>query len=291
MAWASNLPPKASPKLYVFSKPLDHLATRQLMQVVSQAGLDGVDLTVRPKGHVLPEDVAQALPPVITAARKQGLVIEMMTTRINGENNPTDESVLRTAAEAGVKYYRMGYLSYDFSAGIIKSLDQLKPQLRQLEALNQRYGLHAMYQNHVGTRVGAQLWDLWYLLHDLNPQFIGCEYDIRHAVAEGGRSWAINLRLIAPYIKAIVIKDFVWKKQSDGSYQPVSVPLGEGMVPFEEFFALVRELNLQVPYSLHFEYDLLRKDEQALPEEEKIRRMTATIKKDVDKLKTMVSNF
>ena len=38
-------------------------------------------------------------------------------------------------------------------------------------------------------------------------------------------------------------------------------------------------------------YRLLRKDEQALPEEEKIRRMTATIKKDVDKLKTMVSNF
>ena len=88
------------------------------MQVVSQAGLDGVGLTARPKGHVRPEDVAQALPPVITAARKQGLSIEMMTTRINGEDNP--------------------------------------------------------------------MWDLWYLLHDLNPQFIGCEYDIRHAVAEGG---------------------------------------------------------------------------------------------------------
>ncbi len=42
---------------------------------------------------------------------------------------------------------------------------------------------------------------------------------------------------------------------------------------------------------LHFEYDLLRKDEKALPEKEKIRRMTATIKKDTDKLKTMVSNL
>ena len=290
-AWTRNRPPsKASPKLYVFSKPLDHLTTRQLMQVVSQAGLDGVDLTVRPGGHVQPENVAEALPAAVAQAKAQELEIKMITTGITGDG-PTDETVVRAAAKAGVQDYRMGYLSYDFSQGITESLDQLKPQLRQLEALNRQYGIHAAYQNHVGTRVGAQLWDLWYLLHDLNAQFIGCEYDIRHAVAEGGRSWAVNLRLIAPYIRAIVIKDFLWKKQSDGSYQPVSVPLGEGMVPFEEFLALVQELNLQVPYSLHFEYDLLRKDEQDLPEKEKIRRMTATIKKDVDKLKTMISDF
>ena len=35
-----------------------------------------------------------------------------------------------------------------------------------------------------------------------------------------------------------------------------NVPLGEGMVDFKAYFALLKEYNINVPVSLHYEYPL-----------------------------------
>jgi len=37
----------------------------------------------------------------------------MMVTDIVSSDDPATETVLGTASEMGIKYYRMGYLSYD----------------------------------------------------------------------------------------------------------------------------------------------------------------------------------
>ena len=58
-----------------------------------------------------------------------------------------------------------------------------------------------------------------------------------------------------PYIKTIDIKDFIWVKK-DGKWQIQNVPLGEGMVDFQNFFALVKQYNINGPISLHLEYPL-----------------------------------
>ncbi len=64
-----------------------------------------------------------------------------------------------------------------------------------------------------------------------------------------------KLRYVAPFINTIDIKDFHWQK-SDKGWKLQSTPLGEGMVDFDAFFKLVRQLGVQVPYSLHLEYNL-----------------------------------
>jgi len=49
-------------------------------------------------------------------------------------------------------------------------------------------------------------------LESVNPAFFGAQYDIRHAVAEGGRSWSNGVKLLKDQIKTIVLKDFKWGK-------------------------------------------------------------------------------
>ena len=66
------------------------------------------------------------------------------------------------------------------------------------------------------------------MLKDLNPEYIGIQYDIMHATAEGGYSWALALKQIIPWIHSLAIKDFVWEKR-EKEWQPNYVPLGEGM--------------------------------------------------------------
>lgn len=238
----------------VFSKHLQWLDYPGMAEVAAEVGFDGVDLAVRPGGHVLPERVEEDLPRAVEAVRRAGLSVPMMTTAITDARNPTSERILKTASALGIRHYRMGYLNYRDDLGIAGSLEAHRPVMRELAELNARYGVHGAYQNHAGTRVGGPVWDIWMLVRDLDPRWIGCQYDIRHAVAEGGTAWPLGLKLIAPHVKITAIKDFHWAKDAAGRWRITNVPLGEGMVDFDAYFKLVGQLGVEGPISLHFEY-------------------------------------
>lgn len=97
--------------------------------------------------------------------------------------------------------------------------------------------------------------DLLPILEATNGKHMGCQYDIRHAVVEGAGSWELGLQRIRPYINSIVIKDFKWDYK-DGKWQIENVPLGEGMVDFKRYFSILKSYKINVPVSLHLEYDL-----------------------------------
>jgi sugar phosphate isomerase/epimerase len=52
----------------------------------------------------------------------------------------------------------------------------------------------------------------------------------------------------------VAIKDFVWEKTRD-EWRTRWVPLGEGMVRWKEFFAMLKKIPFDGPLSLHIEYD------------------------------------
>ncbi len=239
----------------VFSKHLQWLDYEPMAELAAEIGFDGVDLTVRPRGHVLPERVEQDLPRALNAVRKAGLNVNMITTAITDPDDPLTESVLRMASRFSIGYYRMGYIPYDEKAGVAKTLENLKPRMAALAKLNEKYNIHGAYQNHAGTRIGGAVWDIWELIRNLDPQWIGCQYDIRHAVVEGGRSWPVGMKLLMPHIKCMVIKDFFWG-QEEGKWRVVDCPVGEGMVDFEAYFKILNQARIDGPFSTHFEYAL-----------------------------------
>ncbi len=274
---------KTPPVLHVFAKPLQWLSYEGTAALAAEAGLGGIDYAVRPAGHVLPEKVQEDLPRAIEAAHKAGLKVEMITTAIVSAREPHTENLLRTAAKHGVKIYRLGNFSFDPKLDVMASLEQLKPAVKELAALNQSLGLQGAFQNHAGTRVGSALWDLHELLRDVDPRWMGVQYDIRHATAEGGLSWPLPLRLLAPWIRCTDIKDFKWQ-QSPGRAVIENVPLGEGVVNFDQYFKLVSELNIRGPISMHFEYPPFERGPE-MTEAQKRNALLAAMKKDVAFLK------
>ena len=241
--------------LNVFAKCLQFLDYDRMAEVIARVGFDGADLPVRPAGAVLPEKVKTDLPRAQKALAKNGKSIPMIVTSINDPDDRYTEEILGTAAQAGIKYYRMGYFDYDKSLSIQQNLDVHKKQTEKLEKINRKYGIHGGYQNHSGTRVGAPVWDLHWLLKDADPEFIGVQYDVCHAVTEGGVSWPLGMKLLAPWIKTIAIKDFIWKKEMD-KWRPEYVPLTEGMVDFQAYLKACQALRIAGPVSIHYEYHL-----------------------------------
>ena len=68
--------------LVMFSKMLQEFTVAEAARRIKGLGFDGVDLTVRPKGHVEPENVGMALPEAVKAIRDQGLTVPMISTAI-----------------------------------------------------------------------------------------------------------------------------------------------------------------------------------------------------------------
>lgn len=264
--------------IHVFSKPLQHYSFEETAALLAETGYGGIDLPVRPAGHVLPEKVADDLPRAIEAAKKAGLKVEMITTAITAVDKNA-EALLRTAAKLGVKFYRLGNYSYDAKLGVYESLAKLKPALKDLAQLNASLGLHGAIQNHAGTRVGSAVWDLHELLRDIDPQWMGVQYDIRHGTTEGGQSWSLPIKLLKPWIRCTDVKDFKWE-QSPGKAAIEGTPLGEGIVPLDAYFKLYREIGLGGPISVHLEYPPFEKAPKFATPGEQRAAFVAALKKD-----------
>ena len=77
-------------------------------------GFDGVDLTVRPGGHVDPKRVAIDLPVFVDAIRHEGLAVPMITTELVSDADPVAQPTLETAARLKIPFYKPGYYRYKF---------------------------------------------------------------------------------------------------------------------------------------------------------------------------------
>ena len=274
----------------LFSKPLDGYDFDFVCECTAEAGIGGLALTVRRGGKVEPQEVATSLPKLIDRARNHHLDIDMIVTGIASAKEPFTEQILKTASESGVKHYRLGWFAYDYKNGIWETLQKYRTMLIDVVELNRKYKIHGGYQNHSGYLVGGPVWDLHELFREFPPELLGSQYDVRHAMVEGAETWMIGMRLIASHITTLAIKDFTWKTEK-GKPVAVTVPLGEGMIDWDLYFQLVRELNITAPITLHVEYPLLEKGEENLELVKQQEIIVRKLKKDTDFIKSYLHKY
>ncbi len=243
-------------KLSVFSKHFQWTDIRETAALAAEIGFDGVDLTVRAGGHVLPERVADDLPKAVETVRQAGLAAEMVTAGIVDVRSPHAETILHTLKSLGIRYYRWGGFRYAEKRPIAEQLHEFEAKARDLAALNRQYGACAMYHTHSGAgQMGASIWDVWYILRQLDPKFIGINYDVGHATVEGGLGgWIHTTRLAAPMMRGVALKDFYLAKNAKGAWDTVWCGAGQGMVRFRRFFEMIREQGFHGPVQVHYEY-------------------------------------
>jgi sugar phosphate isomerase/epimerase len=267
-------PPASNPgklKICVFSKHLQWTTVSDAAAIARDIGFDGVDLTVRTDGHILPERVETDLPAAVEAVHRAGLEVPMITTEIMGVETPHAEAILRTASKLGIRQYRWGWFSYLANEGVVERLNQLKPQVKALADLNKENQICGMYHTHSGPGlIGGPIWDVWTLFQGLDPRWIAINYDIGHATVEGGYGgWIASSRLVKNQMRGIALKDFTWQQNKGKNIHPDPFdkslgivdawvphwcPTGQGMVNFAGFFDIVKKNGFSGPVQLHFEY-------------------------------------
>ena len=210
--------------------------------MAAQIGFDCIEWNVRRGGHVDPARVERDLPRAVEITRQAGLSVAMITTSIQDAASPHAEAILATASGLGITYYRGGeYFRYDYAGDLWRQIQDLKPRVASLAALNEKYRTVVAYHTHSGAgNIGGNIWDLWEVIRGIDPRVVGLNYDLGHATARGGTGWIDAAHVVARHIRALAIKDVVWVKGPDGRWRIDYCPLGEGMIDVARLLSLVR---------------------------------------------------
>ncbi|MGH9470913.1 MAG: sugar phosphate isomerase/epimerase family protein [Terriglobia bacterium] len=277
-------------KLCLFSKPFPQLNWRDLAKSAKSAGFDGIDLTVRRRGHVLPERAAVDLPRAIAAIRDEGLDVPMITTDLLSANDPTAEPILLAAGKLSIPYLKPDYYPYRHM-DVRKALDEAMPKFRGLAALAQKHGVQVGYHNHP-RYIGAPVWDFARVLEPLDPRWSGYYFDLGHATADGGAScWKISTNLVMPRLKMIAARDVVWRQLGPHQWQVEGCAIGQGMAHWTEFLRTLAQSNFHGPVSLHQEYATpgVADREGIALSRAKVPELLASIGDNLNRLKSLLS--
>jgi L-ribulose-5-phosphate 3-epimerase len=250
----SSAEPAYRGTLCFFSKHLPGMDAHRLGRALKTLGFGGVDLTVRPGGHINPGTVAHDLPPFVAGIQQEGLAVPMITTELVSASDPAAGPTLETAAALKIPHFKPGYYKYAF-VDARKEVEAAGRELRGLAGMSARAGIHMGFHNHAGY-IGGGIWDIAGVIDTLDPKSVGYYFDVRHAVVEGGDGgWRSAFNVVAPRLSMIALKDFFWEKTATG-WRQQNCPMGDGMVNWKAFFGLLARAGFHGPASLHQEYQV-----------------------------------
>jgi len=247
-------------KIVAFTKSFQKWPIPVVCHRFKEIGLDGLDLTVRPKGHIEPKDVTEQLPLAAKAALEAGVEIGMLTTMIT-EPDAEAEKLLTAASKLGISKIKLGYYRYKGFGSLAKQIDETRRQLAAVAKLAAKYKVLPCVHIHCNDFIPSHGTLLYLLLKDFPPDQVGAYADMLHMSLEGGGDgWRQGLDLIAPWLALVAVKNYDYQPKARDPrgqmrWRHRVVPVADGISPIPEFVALLRKLKFDGTYSLHSEYE------------------------------------
>lgn len=244
----------------LFTDNLADLSIERACAAAKEAGFDGLDLTLRPGGHVKPASAEVGLAEARRIADAAGVVIPMISTAVTDTDSPHAEAIFAAAAHYGARRVKLGYWEYQPFGTLAKQVDEARAKLHRIVALGKKYHVLPCVHCHSGRLVASGGPMLYLLLKDFAPDEVGAYVDPMHMTIEGGRAgWEMGLDLLAPWIALVGVKNFRWlpadrDPHGQQRWKWEYCPLADGMAPLPEFFAYLRRLKYDGTVSLHSEY-------------------------------------
>lgn len=248
----------------MFSKHLQSQSIEEAGKTIKSLGFDGVELTVRPGGHVLPDNAVEDLTRAVETLGAAGLDVPAIVVEIHNRRQEHSETVCRAAAKVGATVLRTSSARYRGFGNIREQLDAARADAKDLEALGREHGIRLCIHCHSGDFLSSQGGLLEMVLGETDPRYVGVSLDVGHLTVEGGKSgWRQSIDLLQKRVGIVAVKSFGWFHEPDPktgvtTWRPKLVPLSEGNVLWKEAFSLLRQAGWDSDgkslVSVHSEY-------------------------------------
>ena len=236
-----------------FTKSLPQLDLAGWIAFCQGSGIDGLDMEVRPKYPVNPENAVTKLPEWAKALKDAGLVIGLVTapTDLTNAEDKRAIAIFEACAKSGVGHVKIGYFPYQ--GNYEKDLGQARRSLSGFASLAKATGVKACYHTHSGPMIGCHGLGLRSLLEGSDPHHVGAFLDTGH-LGIGGGPFSMESDAVAPWFSILAIKDMSWAN-SGGSWKASVVPAGKGFVRWKEIGASLKSRGFRGNICLHGEYE------------------------------------
>jgi sugar phosphate isomerase/epimerase len=247
-------------RFVLFSDNLADLSIPQACAAAKEAGFEGLDLTLRPGGHVLPADAETGLAEARRIADRAGITIPMVSTAITDVESPHAEAIFAASAHYGARHLKLGYWAYHPFGTLDAQMAEARAKLGRLARLGRKYHVLPCVHCHSGRFLAAGGPLLYLILRDFDPAEVGAYVDPMHMTIEGGvAGWEMGLDLVAPWLALVGVKNFRWlpagrDENGQQRFRWEYCPLADGQAPLPEFFALIERLKYDGIVSFHSEY-------------------------------------
>lgn len=244
----------------LFTDNLADLTVPQACDAAKAAGFDGLDLTLRPGGHVRPESAEVGLAEARRAADAAGVAIPMVTTSLTDADSPHAEAIFAAAAHYGARRLKLGYWEYRPFGTLAAQVEEARAKLGRLIELGKKYHVLPCVHCHSGRFLASGGPMLYLILKGFDPEDVGAYVDPMHMTIEGGLAgWELGLDLVAPWVALVGVKNFRWTPGDRDEHGQMRwrweyCPLADGQAPLPEFVGYLKRLNYDGVVSLHSEY-------------------------------------
>ena len=264
---ATEIPSAESPrpKVCTYTEHFQELPIPEVCQVFKRIGVDGLDLTVRPGGHIEPQNAPVELPKAVKAARDHGLEIMMLTTGITAPDRNA-EAIVATCQKFNIERIKLGYFSVGKFGNLARRLDDVRRRLDAVIKLTTKYGVRPCVHVHSGETIPSSGFMLYDLIRDMPPDRIGAYLDTYHMTITGGAGgWRQAIDLLRPWVSLVALKNFQWQQLDrdelgQQKWRTNYCRLEDGIAPIPDFVRTIHESGYRGFYTLHTEYRLGVKD-------------------------------
>jgi sugar phosphate isomerase/epimerase len=253
--------PSPLPKVCTYTEHFQKLPIPEVCKVFKRMGVDGLDLTVRPGGHIDPKNVKNELPKAVEAAREHGLEIMMLTTGISTPDRHAEE-IVATCQKLNIDRIKLGYFPVGKFGDLTKRMDDARRRLDSIVKLTAKYNVRPCVHVHSGATIPSNGFMLYELIREMPPDRIGAYLDSYHMTITGGNGgWRQAIDLLRPWISLVALKNFQWERgQRDDigqqRWRTNYCRLEDGIAPIPEFVSTIHQTGYRGFYTLHTEYHL-----------------------------------
>jgi len=250
---------RSTPRVCVYTEHFQSLPIPEVCRIFREMGVDGLDLTVRPGGHIKPAEVKEQLPLAVKAARDHGLKIMMLTTGITAPGRVAEETLAACQGE-GIDRIKLGYYRVGEFGSLARRLGEVRQQLESVVELAAKYQVRPCVHVHSGPTIPSSGLMLLDLIRRIPPERVGAYLDSYHMTITGGAGgWRQAIDLLSPWISLVALKNFQWHRgKRDGigqqRWRTDYCRLADGIAPIPEFVETVQESGYGGFYTLHTEY-------------------------------------
>ncbi|MGH2350112.1 MAG: sugar phosphate isomerase/epimerase family protein [Chloroflexota bacterium] len=248
----------------MFSKHLQSMSVVDAGKTIKALGFSGVELTVRPSGHIVPERVHEDLPRAVDDLKAIGLEVPALVVEIHNRQEEFSAAVCRAAGQVGATVLRTSSHRYRGFGNIREQIAEARKHAKDLESLGEEFGVRLCIHCHSGDFLSGGGGVLAMVIDGTDPRYVGVSLDVGHLTTEGGKSgWRQSIDLLQDRVGIVAVKSFGWFHEPDPKtgqtvWNAKLVPLEEGNVRWRQTFELLRQVGWdadgQALVSMHSEY-------------------------------------